>query len=146
MYKPFLALCFLTSTVSAIAQTSESVTIASGTSKDSVGIFQNVEQEAEFPGGIEAWRNFLYANLNPDAPFKELPKRTKHFKQTAIVQFIVCTDGTVCDVKVINDVLPSIKSEAEQAIKKSGKWEPARLNGQGVKAYRKQPITFYVNR
>ena len=84
-------------------------------------------------------------NLNPEAPFKEIPKRTKHFEQTAIVQFIVCKDGSICEVKVINNVLPSIKKEAERVIQKSGTWLPAQQNGKTVKAYRKQPITFVVD-
>lgn len=119
-------------------------TDASGNSKDTVGVFEKVEFEASFPGGQPAWRSFLMQNLNAEAPFKEVPKRVKYFEQTAIVQFIVCTDGSICDVKVVNKVLPSIKKEAERVIKQSGNWEPAQQNGRKVKAYRKQPITFVV--
>ena len=115
-----------------------------GTSQDTVGAFVKVEKEADFPGGLNAWKIFLMRNLKADAPLKELPKKVKFFEQTAIVQFIVCTDGSVCDVKVVNDVLPSIKKEAERAINKSGKWIPAEQGGKKVKAYRKQPITFRV--
>jgi protein TonB len=115
-----------------------------GTSKDTIGAFVKVEKEADFPGGLPAWRNFLMNNLKGDVVFKDLPKRTKKFEQTAMVQFIVCTDGSVCDVKVINNVLPSIKKEAERAINNSGKWIPAEQGGRKVKAYRKQPITFIV--
>ena len=61
-----------------------------------------------------------------------------------MVKFIVCTDGTICDVKVVNNVLPSIKKEAERVIKKSGNWVPAQQEGRKVKAYRQQPITFVV--
>ena len=115
-----------------------------GLSKDSIGAFVKVEKEADFPGGLPAWRDFLMTNLRADVVLKDLPKRTKKFEQTAMVQFIVCTDGTVCDVKVINKVLPSIKKEAERAIVNSGKWIPAEQGGRKVKAYRRQPITFLV--
>jgi len=113
-------------------------------SKDTVGIFEKVEVEASYPGGDSAWRKFLERNLNPDAPFKEVPRRKKYFEQTAICQFIVCKDGSICDIKVINKVLPSIKKEVERVIRLSGNWVPAQQEGRKVKAYRKQPVTFVV--
>jgi len=113
-------------------------------SKDTVGIFEKVEVEASFPGGLPAWKKFLEKNLDANAPIKDLPRKTKYFEQTAICQFIVCKDGSICDVKVINKVLPSIKKEVERVIKLSGNWKPAEQSGRTVKAYRKQPVTFVV--
>ena len=86
-------------------------------SKDTVGIFEKVEVEASYPGGQAAWKKFLERNLNANAPIKDVPRRTKYFEQTAICQFIVCKDGSICDIKVINKVLPSIKKEVERVIK-----------------------------
>jgi len=146
MKPAFLSLMILLLSTIAKAQNSDSLLIVySGASKDTIGVFQKVEVEAQYPGGLTAWRNYLVQNLNANAPLKDLPKKVKHFEQTAIVQFIVCTDGSVCDVQVINDVLPSIKKEAEKAIKKSGAWMPAEQSGRKVKAYRKQPITFIID-
>src|SRR5262245_35496945 len=71
-------------------------------SKDTVGIFEKVEVEASYPGGEAAWKKFLERNLNANAPIKDVPRRTKYFEQTAICQFIVCKDGSICDIKVIN--------------------------------------------
>ena len=113
-------------------------------SKDTIGIFTKVDVEASFPGGLPAWKKFLERNLDANAPIKEIPRKTKYFEQTAICQFIVCKDGSICDVKVINKVLPSIKKEVERVIKLSGSWMPAEQNGRKVKAYRKQPVTFVV--
>jgi protein TonB len=113
-------------------------------SKDTVGIFEKVDVEASFPGGMPAWKRFLSRNLDASAPLKDLPRKTKNFEQTAICQFIVCKDGTICDIKVVNKVLPSIKKEVERVIKLSGNWTPAEQNGKKVKAYRKQPVTFVV--
>ena len=113
-------------------------------SKDTVGLFLKVDGEARYPGGEAAWKKFLEQNLNGDAPIKEIPRRKKYFEQTAICQFIVCKDGSICDIKVINKVLPSIKKEVERVIALSGKWIPAEQTGKEVKAYRKQPVTFVV--
>lgn len=138
----FLLFCFFNGFSQ--ADTLKSVDTDSRNTRDTIGAFNKVEVEADFPGGIEAWKQFLYTNLRADAPYKEIPRKVKYFKQTAIVQFIVCTDGTVCNVKVINDVLPSIKKEAERVIKISGNWLPAQQDGKTVKAFRQQPITFVV--
>jgi len=113
-------------------------------SKDTVGVFEKVEVEASFPGGTPAWRKFLERNLDANAPLKDLHRKTKYFEQTAICQFIVCKDGSICDIKVVNKVLPSIKKEVERVIKMSGNWKPAEQDGRKVKAYRKQPVTFVV--
>ena len=110
--------------------------------RDSIGISTKVGIEARYPGGDMVWRNFLVQNLNINAAVKDLPKNNNRYRETVWVQFIVCIDGTVCDIKVLNDVLPSAKEEAERVIKKSGNWEPASLDGRKIKAYRKQPITF----
>jgi protein TonB len=113
-------------------------------SKDTVGIFEKVEVEASYPGGESAWKKFLERNLRADAPMKEVPRKTKYFEQTAICQFIVCKDGSICDIKVVNKVLASIKKEVERVIKLSGNWVPAQQDGRTVKAYRKQPVTFVI--
>jgi nicotinate-nucleotide pyrophosphorylase len=113
-----------------------------GNTKDTVGAFRKVEISACFPGGESSWKKFLMRNLNTDSVWDDLPATIKLFTQTVWVQFIVCTDGTVCNVETMNVVLPSLKKEAERVIKLSGKWVPAVQNGRSVKAYRKQPITF----
>lgn len=111
-------------------------------SRDSIGISTKVGIEASYPGGTTNWRNFLVQNLIIDSAVKDLPKNTASYKETVWVQFIVCVDGTLCDIKVLNDVLHSAKKEAERVIKNSGNWQPATLDGKKVKAYRRQPITF----
>lgn len=125
-------------------QINDSILIVHGKSKDTVGVFKKVEVEADYPGGAAAWRQFLMQNLKGDAIAAALPRRVKNFEETAIVQFIVCTDGSLCEIKVINKVHPAVKKEAERAIRESGTWNPALQSGRKVKAYRRQPITFRV--
>lgn len=115
-------------------------------SKDTVGIFTKVDKNASFPGGKEAWKRYLERNLDIITPLDDLPRKTKSFEQTAICQFIVCKDGSICDIKVVNDVLPSIKKEVERVIARSGNWIPAEYNGRKVKAYMRQPVTFVLIR
>jgi periplasmic protein TonB len=107
-------------------------------------VFTQVETEAKFNGGDTAWRNFLVRNLNVNDVSEKLvfPKGVKTIKQTAIVKFIVCTDGTLCNIEVENKVHPLIRAEAIRVLSKSPNWKPAMQNGKVVKAYRRQLITF----
>ena len=139
-----LSVNFITAQVKGDSATIIPVDWTTQNTRDSIGAFRVVGVEAQYPGGQNSWQRYLMINLDATAPFEDLPQKVKHFKQTAWVQFIVCTDGTVCNVEVINDVLPSIKREAIRVISKSGKWEPGLQDGKPVKAYRKQPITFVV--
>ncbi|HEV2353547.1 MAG TPA: TonB family protein [Puia sp.] len=102
--------------------------------------FMKVEVEAEFPGGIQAWIRFLEKNLHvPDEA------TNNGIQGTVIVQFIVDRDGNVSDVQAISGPQEGgLREEAVRVIKKSGKWIPALQNGQHVKAYRLQPVTFKV--
>jgi protein TonB len=121
-------------------------------SKDTSVIFDSVEVESSFPGGADAWRNYLVNNFKVDSVsdivWEQLPDKVKRKKGvlqiTAIVQFIVCKDGTLCEVKTINEVPPAFKAEAERLITESSLWLPAEQNKRKVKAYRKQPITMQI--
>ena len=121
-------------------------------SKDTAGIFDTVEVEATFPGGDSAWRKYLERNFNvqqvTDAVWKELPAKVKRksgpLNITAMVQFIVCKDGSLCEIKTINQVPKALKTEVERMISESKLWEPAVQNGRQVKAYRRQPITMQI--
>jgi periplasmic protein TonB len=120
--------------------------------KDTSAIFDSVEIEASFPGGPEAWRNYLVNNFKVDSVsdivWQQLPDKVKRKKGmlqiTAIVQFIVCKDGSLCEVKTINDVPAAFKTEAERLITESSLWLPAEQNKRKVKAYRRQPITMQI--
>jgi periplasmic protein TonB len=117
--------------------------VKKATQKNDV-VFSTVEIDAQFNGGDTAWKNFLLKNLNVNDVSEKLvfPKGVKTIKQTAMVKFIVCTDGTLCNIEVENKVHPLIRAEAIRVFSKSPNWKPALQNGKVVKAYRRQPITF----
>lgn len=104
-------------------------------------IYTKVDIDAAFPGGSDAWRDFLVRNLRGEVATKNgAPPGT----YTTIVQFIVDREGKVSDVKALTNEGYGIEQEAVRVIKTSGKWKPAMVNGRSVKAYRKQPITFQI--
>jgi protein TonB len=100
-------------------------------------IFERVEIEAEFPGGINKWRQYLERNLRVD---NDIPEGT----YAVLIQFVVDKDGNISDVIALTDHGYGMEDEAKRVIKRGPKWNPAIQNGREVKAYRKQLITFQV--
>ena len=105
--------------------------------------FRKVEIEASFPGGEEAWRGFLMANLNPDVPVKNNAPEGQYM---VVVQFIVDTTGGISDIKALTNYGYGMEQEVIRILRQSPKWQPAQQDGRLVKAYRKQPITFAVEK
>jgi hypothetical protein len=136
----FLCFCFL-ACASVVAQNN----VDYGLSKDTVGVTKKVEVEAKFANAY-SWQHFLQRNLRmPDSYMSSLPKTKTDslITQSVEVQFIVCTDGTLCELKVLNDAHPALVQESLRVIKKSsGMWEAAMQDGKKVKAYHRQKITY----
>ena len=104
-------------------------------------IFTKVEIEAEYPGGQGAWGNYLRKNLNANVASDGGAQPGSY---TVIVRFIVAKDGTISEVTPETSIGNGMEQEAVRVIKKGPKWTPAQQNGNVVKAYRRQPITFVV--
>ncbi len=101
-----------------------------------------LEKEAKFPGGPKAWENFLRANLNASVPVDNGAPAGRY---TVQVQFIVDKEGKASEFKALTKWGYGMEQEVIRVLKKSGDWEPATMmGGKLVKAYRKQPITFFT--
>jgi periplasmic protein TonB len=104
-------------------------------------IFQKVEIEAEFPGGMGAWRKYLERNLSGDvATSNGAPAGTYQ----VIVRFVVGKDGSIRDVVAETSHGYGMEGEALKAIKKGPQWKPGIQNGNMVTSVKRQPITFVV--
>ncbi len=109
--------------------------------KDDI-VFSKVEVEPEFPGGKDAWYDYLKKNLDAGMPVNEGWKAGVY---KIVVQFIVDAEGNVSDVKTDDHPGSKTANQCINLIKNGPKWIPALQNGKKVKAYRKQPITFVVS-
>jgi len=109
--------------------------------EDDDGIFNKVEIESSYPGGIQAWIRYLGRNMHyPDQAVND------EVQGTVMVQFIVDKEGNVSDVEAVGGPeQDGLREEAVRVIKKSGKWTPALQNGRYVKSYKRQPITFKIS-
>jgi N-acetylmuramoyl-L-alanine amidase len=104
-------------------------------------IFTKLENEAEFPGGKEAWSKYLMRNLNAGLPLDEgWPEGV--FK--VVVRFIVAQDGTISDVVAENYKDSKTAKMCVDLISKGPNWIPGKQNGKIVNSYKKQPITFVI--
>ncbi len=108
---------------------------------DSINFFK-VESEAEYTGGLTAWRKYLEKKLNPDVAFNNNAPIGKY---AATVLFVVDKDGSLSDIKSVTNFGYGMEEEVKRVIALSGKWIPAIQNGKPVRAYRKQPVTFLLD-
>jgi protein TonB len=109
-----------------------------GTPKQDIEMneFIPIENESQYPGGMDAWQRFLNKNL-------KYPEEAVAIgiEGDIIVQFLVDKEGNISEIDAISG--PSeLRDEAVRVIKKSGRWTPAVQNGLHVKSYKKQPIKF----
>ncbi|UKB80166.1 energy transducer TonB [Chryseobacterium sp. MEBOG07] len=99
-------------------------------------IYKDVDQSAEYPGGMGALRKFLGDNF--DTSLMEGGEGTLKAK----LKFVVERDGTVSAV-TIEEKSPNgdFNSEAVRVVKKLKKWTPAKRNGESVRSYYSVPFT-----
>lgn len=102
---------------------------------DDKAIIKNVDVEASFNGGINAFRSKVVQGFGTDnfEGTGDLIKTT--------VTFIVEKDGTISDVKA-SGPNAAFNKEAEKTVKSiRGKWMPAKFKGDNVRSYFKFPIS-----
>ncbi|NCC18434.1 MAG: energy transducer TonB [Bacteroidia bacterium] len=108
-------------------------------SDDSYVVFSVVEDEAEFPGGIDALGQFLASNI-------KYPQEAKEEKITGkvIITFVVEKDGSINDIKILRDIGYGCGEEAKRIVKLMPKWKPAKQRGKFVRQQFVLPISFYT--
>lgn len=104
-------------------------------------VFTKVDTEASFPGGDEAWKEYLQKNLRGNVPVK---KKAPPGVYKVVVKFIVDTEGNLTDIEAETDHGYGMEEEVIRIIKKGPRWSPAIINGKPVNAYRRQPVTFEI--
>ncbi len=98
--------------------------------------------EAQFPGGPQAWNDFIYRNLNLNVPSNNNAPVGEYL---GVVSFLVQKDGSVAGVKTITNPGYGTGGEVVRVFKKSPKWMPATRDGVPVTYSQKQKITFLVS-
>ena len=98
-------------------------------------VYTEVEQLAEFPGGINSFRSKV--NSSFDTSVMDGDEGTVKTEVT----FVVERDGTITDVKA-NGSNKDFNAEAIRTVKSiKNKWAPAKINGQSVRYRYRMPLT-----
>ena len=103
-------------------------------------VFTVVEEQPEYVGGHDKMIAFIFENLKYPAD-----ARAQGIEGTVYVSFIVETDGSVTDTKVIKGVAPGLDQEAKRVVDLFPKWEPGKQDGQAVRVKFVMPIKFKLS-
>ena len=100
-------------------------------------VFDVVEQQPQFPGGMGALNQWLGSNIKYPAMAAE-----NGIEGRVIVQFVVERDGSVSGVHVVRGVDSSLDKEATRVVSQMPKWIPGKQNGSAVRVKYTVPVTF----
>lgn len=102
-------------------------------------VFDVVEESPDFPGGMEAWNDFLRKNL-------KYPKqaRSMGIDGTVYAVFEIRTDGSVHNIELLRGIGGGCDEEAMRVIAASPKWNPGKQRGRVVNVRMRIPIRFQL--
>ena len=101
-------------------------------------VFQVVEVQPEFPGGMKEMMTYLQSNLKYPEAAKAAGAEGKAF-----VQFVVKADGSISDVQIMRSSgNESLDAEALRVVKAMPKWKPAMNKGKAVNVKFVLPVVF----
>ena len=100
-------------------------------------IFSVVENEPEFPGGMEALYKYLAQNIK----YPQLA-RENGITGKVYVTFVVEKDGSIANPKVLRDIGGGCGAEAIRVVKAMPKWSPGKQRGKAVRVQFNLPVSF----
>ena len=100
-------------------------------------IFTVVENDPEFPGGMDALYKYLAENI-------KYPKLAQENGITGKVYltFVVERDGSITDIKTLRDIGGGCAAEAIRVVKSMPKWTPGKQRGKAVRVQFNLPVNF----
>jgi periplasmic protein TonB len=99
-----------------------------------------VEQQPEFPGGLEAMNKFIQKNLKYPNQARRMGTEGKVF-----IQFVVNKDGSITDVDAIKGISIECDKEAQRVVAMMPKWKVGKQNGKPVRVKYVLPINFKLS-
>lgn len=153
---PFLAVALLLiSNIEAVARTTEKVideiivsniettetaeTVVMVDQEDPV--FEIVDQMPQYPGGQAALMKYINENIKyPVNAFE------KKIQGRVILQYVVNTDGSLSNIKLVRSVDPDLDAEAIRVISGMPKWIPGKHKGETVRVKYTIPVQFKLSK
>ncbi|WP_312186934.1 energy transducer TonB [Sphingobacterium sp.] len=112
-------------------------------------LVQNVDDFPYFKGGVVAWSRFLQNNLDLSrtvGAMDSVAYARYGSRQTAVLKFIVCEDGSICNIEIENPdkVSPEFAKAVLSVMRKSPPWMPGQVKGKPVKTRFRQPVVAVI--
>jgi len=101
--------------------------------------FYDIQEKPLFPGGTAALLNFLSSSTNypPIAAENDV-------SGVVYVGFVIDTDGSITDAKILKKVDPALDKEALRVVKSMPKWKPGTQRERPVQVSFQVPIKFVL--
>ena len=134
MKKIILMMLALAGGLAATAQSTTPTATVGGTE-----VYTVVEQDPEFDGGMEALAPWLGAHVNYPAEAQR-----QQLEGTVFVTFVVETDGSISNVRVLNhrEETAPLEAEAVRVVRAMPKWKAGKQRGKKVRVQFTLPIVF----
>lgn len=100
-------------------------------------IFQIVEEMPSFPGGEQKLLEYVAKNTKYPQIARESGIQGRVF-----ISFVVETDGSISNVKVLRGIGGGCDEEAVRVIKSLPKWKPGKQRGKAVRVSYQIPVMF----
>lgn len=102
-------------------------------------VFQVVEVEPQFEGGLEALYKYLAENI-------KYPEQAKSdgIQGRVFVRFVIEADGSVTNAQVLRGIGGGCDEEALRVVEAMPKWTPGMQQGKPVRVQFNLPITFKI--
>ncbi len=97
--------------------------------------FVVVEQEPEFPGGMDSLYAWIARNLS-------YPEQALDITGKVFVTFVVEKDGSITNPKILRDIGGGCGAEAIRVVKNMPRWNPGKQRGKPVRVQFNLPINF----
>ena len=104
-------------------------------------VFHVVEDMPSFPGGQDAYYQYLGNNINYPKQAKEMGIEGRVF-----ITFIVNKDGSLSDLQLVRGIGGGCDEEALRVFMESPNWEPGKQRGRVVKTRMQAAITFELGK
>lgn len=104
-------------------------------------IFTVCETEPQFPGGLEALNNYISANIQ----YPQIA-RENNISGKVYVTFVVETDGSITNARVIRDIGGGCGTEAVRLVSSMPKWIPGEQRGKPVRVQFNLPVNFSLSK
>ena len=104
-------------------------------------IFNVVEHQPEYPGGMGELMKFIQRNIRYPKEAQEQGKQGR-----VIVQFVVEKDGSITEAKVERSADPQLDAEALRIVSEMPNWTPGKQKGEPVRVRFTLPVTFRLSK